>query len=98
MNKQRSPLEQMILIGLLSFCAFTFWQQFSGNKNKTARPEKATPPLSQAFTGLNSGDAAISKDAALKQIASLQSEIETNGSDQYSYWARLRIGLLQQYV
>jgi YidC/Oxa1 family membrane protein insertase len=43
-------------------------------------------------------EAPLSKDAALKEISALQNEIASNGKDEYSYWARLRVGLLQQYV
>jgi YidC/Oxa1 family membrane protein insertase len=101
MNNKRSPVEQMVLIALLSFSAFWLSQQFFGNKNsKGAKPVKvvAVPSLSLAFKGLRRNQAPITKDAASKEIASLQSEITDNGKSEYSYWARLRVGLLQQYV
>jgi YidC/Oxa1 family membrane protein insertase len=97
MNNKRSPIEQFFTIALLSFAGFLLWQQFSGNKpSGSARAEKTAPPLAQAFKGLDGG--APSKEAALKEISALQAELETGGKDEYSYWARLRLGLLQQYV
>jgi YidC/Oxa1 family membrane protein insertase len=100
MNNKRSSVEQMVLVALLSFGAFWLSQQFFGNNKNTkeARPEKAVPSLAQAFKGLHQNDAPPSKDTALKEISDLQNEISGNGKDEYSYWARLRVGLLQQYV
>lgn len=94
MNNKRSPGEQLILIALLSFSAFWLSQTFFGNKNQGNRTDKPAPPVAQAFQDLK----ATSKEAALKEISTLQAAVTNNGNDEYSYWARLRVGLLQQYV
>lgn len=100
MNKQRSPGEQMILFALLAFSAYLLSQQFFGNnKGKGGQVEKPAPQLAEAFKGLDSLQGApLSKEAALKEVSKLQAEVQAGGKDEYSYWARLRTGLLQQYV
>lgn len=99
MNNKRSPIEQFLTIALLSFAGFYAWQNFFGNKpTGAARAEKTAPPIAQAFKDLGNDASAPSKEAALKEVSTLQAEFAANGKDEYSSWARLRAGLLQQYV
>lgn len=99
MNNKRSPFEQLLLVALLTFGAFTLYNQFYGPKNTSAAPPRTAPALSKAFEGLDPATGALpSEKAATTQIADLQKKIEVNKSDEYAMWAHLRVGLLQQYV
>lgn len=99
MNNKRSPFEQLLLIALLTFGAFTLYNQFYGPKKTSGAPPRTAPTLSQAFEGLDPATGKLpSEKAATTQIAELQKKIEVNKSDDYAMWAHLRVGLLQQYV
>ena len=99
MKNKRSPFEQLLLVGLLTFSAFTLWNQFYGPKKPASVPARATPALSKAFDGFDPATPKLpTVAAATAQIASLQKQIEANGKDEFAMWAHLRIGLLQQYV
>ena len=99
MNNKRSPFEQLLLVALLSFSAFTLWNQFYGPKKPAGVPARATPALSKAFDGFDPATQKLpTVAAATAQIADLQKKIEVNKSDEYAMWAHLRVGLLQQYV
>ncbi|MDF2439046.1 MAG: YidC/Oxa1 family rane protein insertase [Abditibacteriota bacterium] len=107
MNNQRPSMgEQLLRSLLLSLAAMWLLNYFFGwpggpQKADEARPaaaiSKAT--LANAFNGLDplTGQR-ITPEAAQKEIATLKGEVGANGTDKYAYWARLRTGLLQQYV
>jgi YidC/Oxa1 family membrane protein insertase len=97
MNNKRSPVEQLLTFALLAFAAYWFSQSFFGPK-KAGTTVKPAPALALAFKGLESQSTLPSEEAANKEIATLQSAIDSSGKDEYSYWARLRAGLLQQYA
>ena len=99
-NQQRPAGEQFILILLLTFAAMMIWQHFAPSNNVVkGRPDKAALPLAQAFAGIDAKQGALMpREQALQESASLTAEIKASGTDAYSYWARLRNGLLQQYI
>ena len=99
MNNKRSPIEQFLLIALLTFSAFTLYNSFFGKKDTSSTPARTAPTLSKAFEGLDpaTGKAPTEK-AASTEIAELQKKIEASPKDEYAMWANLRVGLLQQYV
>ncbi len=99
MNNKRSPFEQLLLVALLTFSAFTLWNQFYGPKKPATVAARPTPALSKAFDGFDPATQKLpTVAAATAQIAGLQKQIEANGKDDYAMWAHLRIGLLQQFV
>ena len=98
MNNRRSPGEQFITFLVLFFGAYFIMQQFFGPPRQApSGPPRPAPALSQAF-GRIDPKAPLSKVAAQTELTKLQKQITANGSDEYSYWARLRSGLLQQYI
>jgi YidC/Oxa1 family membrane protein insertase len=112
MNNQRPPLGESLLRSLLlSLAAMWILSQFFGwpgqpNKPQAgARPEnltalaKAPDALEKAFAGIAPGSGtALTAETAKTEVATLQKQIAANESDEYSYWARLRAGLIQQYL
>jgi len=99
MNNQRSKTEQMMLMLMLALGASLLYQQFFGAPTKPPGPVRQAPALSKAFVGIAPGNGeTLSETAARAEVTKLQQEINTNGEDEYSYWARLRSGLIQQYV
>lgn len=106
MNNKRSGMGEQFLRSLvLSLAAMWLINHFFGwpGQPKTAPPSartagiEAKATLDNAFAGLN-GAASINKEAAQKEVTSLRGEIDANKDDKYALWARLRSGLLQQYV
>ncbi len=97
--------EQLLRSLLLSFAVMWLISTFfgwPGQKKKddaVARDPKleARATLDNAFDGLAS-NRAIAADAAKSEVAALQTAITSNANDKYAQWARLRSGLLQQYV
>jgi YidC/Oxa1 family membrane protein insertase len=57
-----------------------------------------TAAASTAAGASTSTGTLITPAKAKAEVESLQKEIAANDSDKYAYWARLRAGLLQQYV
>src|SRR5688572_30065443 len=100
MNNNRSPVEQTIRFALLMLCAFFLFKQFYGTQDKGGNtPPKPPPALAKAFEGIGSEQGTpLGKDKALSEVKTLKASIENNNSDEHSYWARLRLGLIQQYV
>jgi len=99
-NTQRSTLQQFLLFMALSFCAMQVFQSWFGPK-KTAADARALPPtaLQAAFKGLDKAQSPLlDKTTGVAEVTKLQAEIKKNEADDYSYWARLRQGLIQQYV
>lgn len=103
MNNQRSNSEQIFMFLALALGAMLIYNQFLGHPNKgNAGPLRPVPAISQAFAGLNvqnsPGSKAITTTEAQTEKIKLDKDITNNGEDDYSYWARLRAGLLEQYV
>jgi YidC/Oxa1 family membrane protein insertase len=108
MNNQRPGMgEQLLRSLLLSFAAMWIISYFFGwpgqpkpGQQATRDPKlEARATLDNAFADLKAGaQSAPSPEKAQAEIASLQKEIAANGGDKYAYWARLRSGLLSQYV
>jgi hypothetical protein len=111
MNNQRPAMgEQLLRSLLLSLAAMWIISHFFGWPGQPKNPSTARPAnltalaaspdaVAQAFAGINpSQGTPLSATAAKAEIATLQKQIAANSSDPYSYWARLRTGLLQQYV
>ncbi len=104
-NKRPGMGEQLLRSLVLSFAVMWLISTFfgwPGQKKKddaAARDPKlaARATLDNAFEGLAAGRA-LSPDAAKAEVATLQSAITANPADKYALWARLRSGLLQQYV
>jgi YidC/Oxa1 family membrane protein insertase len=111
MNNQRPAMgEQLLRSLLLSLAAMWIISHFFGwpgqpKNSSTARPANLTAiaaspdAVARAFAGINPAQGTpLDATAAKAEIATLQKQIAENSSDPYSYWARLRTGLLQQYV
>lgn len=102
MNNQRSSKGEQFLRFILLWIAATliFNHFFSpSNKNKPATAARPAPTLQKAFEGIDPKiGTPLSVAAGQAEVAKLQKEIDTDGTDDYSYWARLRSGLIQQYV
>jgi YidC/Oxa1 family membrane protein insertase len=99
-NNQRSSTQQFFLFLALSWCAMLVFQQYFGPKKTAgnARPMPANA-LQAAFAGLDPAKPPIlDKASAPAEILKLEGQIKANESDDLSYWARLRAGLIQQYV
>jgi YidC/Oxa1 family membrane protein insertase len=109
-NKRPSLGESMLRSLLLSLAAMWILGQFFGWPGQP-KPQNAERPanltamaeapdaLKKAFAGIDAAQGApISEAAAKTEVAGLEKQIATNSSDAYSYWARLRVALLQQYL
>jgi YidC/Oxa1 family membrane protein insertase len=101
MNNQRTPFQHFVVIFALAIAASYFFQNFFGDKTKSAdTAPKAAPKnaLATAFAGLDPQKPVLDKATASAEIKKLDEAITKNGSDANSYWSRLRAGLLEQYV
>jgi YidC/Oxa1 family membrane protein insertase len=99
MDNQRSKSEQMMLVMMLVFGATLLYQHFFAPAKKPAGPVRPVPTLSKAFAGIDPGSGSpLVETAARAEVAKLQQQINSDGQDGYSYWARLRMGLIQQYI
>lgn len=85
----------------LSFGAFSIFQQWFGPKRDvgTTAPAEPAKTLVQAFAGIDPKAApALNATIGAAELKTLTERIAKNGTDEFSYWARLRSGLIQQYV
>ncbi len=102
MNNQKPPMQRFLTLMLLFFLGNYLAQQFglfgAPNKNKTGGPARAALSLPQAFAGLAPNGSSLNAAQAQTEIKKLEAAIAQNNSDEYSYSARLRSGLLQQYL
>jgi YidC/Oxa1 family membrane protein insertase len=102
MNKQRTPSQQFLLFFALAWAGMMMYQQYLGPKTPGGTQEVRPAPktaLVEAFAGINpEKPPVLDKTAATTEVKKLTDEITKNGTDGYSYWARLRAGLLQQYA
>ncbi len=100
MNKQRSFAEQLpqfLIVAIGSWMLFNYF--FNPQKNAATTPPRAALSIAQAFQGIDPNrGAAITEIQALAEKKKLQADIDKNPSDALSYWSRLRVALLQQYV
>lgn len=98
MDNQRSNGQQFFIFLLLSLTAA--WMLFGQNKQAgQQRPSKAPYSLHDAFIGLDPTQGPLlTPQQAQAEIDARQGEITKNDQDGYSYWARLRIALVQQYI
>ena len=104
-NKRPGMGEQLLRSLLLSFAVMWLISTFFGwPGQKKAEPTATRDPkleaqatLDNAFKDLAPGRA-ITAEAAKSEVGALQTAIAANSGDKYAYWARLRSGLLQQYV
>lgn len=100
MNNKRSSTQQFFLFLALSWCAMLVFQQYFGPKKNaaTSRPLPANA-LQASFAGIDPARAPLlSKAEAPAELSKLEADIKKNEKDDLSYWARLRAGLIQQYV
>ena len=97
MNKQNPPIERFMLMAVLMVAWFYFFPKlFPQTPEKPPRPALT---LSQAFKGIDPAQGpALTEVAAIAEEKKLQAEISASPQDPYSYWARLRKGLIEQYV
>lgn len=103
MNNQRSSGDQIIMFVALAAIGWLLFHQFSTAPNQSAQiPPRPALTLAQAFARLDSQNSPNSKPlteaAALAEKEKLDKAIEAGKEDPYSYWARLRAGLLEQYT
>lgn len=100
MNNQGSNAGQVFRLAILAFLAMYIWQSFTAQKNQVPpTPPRPMPALAEAFKGIDRSQGAIlAPEAGKAEIKTLREKIATNPNDEYSYWARLRIGLIQQYI
>jgi YidC/Oxa1 family membrane protein insertase len=102
-NQQRSPSQQMFMVLALSFFGWYVLHNFFGvgqppNQNPQ-RPLKAVPALQQIFAGIDPKQGKpLTKEEGLTEIKKLNGEVTPADKDPYAYWARLRAGLIQQYI
>src|SRR4028118_1735602 len=99
MNKQGSFFERLLIFALLYFAATFFFQRFFNNNQNTGNGAPRTAPaLSKAFEGIAPGNGTrLTPPLAAAELKKLQAAIASNSNDEYSYWARLRSGLIEQY-
>lgn len=102
-NQQRSPSQQIFMMVALGYLGWFMASQlgvFGPPPNQTGgRSDKPALTLKQAFASIDANDGQpLSKTQAQSAIKSLDAEIASNGRDDYSYWARLRAGLIEQYI
>lgn len=99
MNNQNGFTQRLLTIMLLFFLGQFLAQKFglfgANDQNKSARPARPALTLGQAWTGIAPNTSNPAKVQA--EIKQLDAAIAQNNSDEYSYSARLRSGLLQQY-
>lgn len=85
----------------LTFGAFSIFQQWFGPKKdvKDTAPAEPAKTLVQAFAGIDpKTPPALDTTTGAAELKTLTDRIAKNETDEYSYWARLRSGLIQQYV
>ncbi len=101
MNKQSGSTQRFLTLLLLFFAGNYLAKQFglfgTNDQNKTGSVARPAMTLPQAFAGFAPGSPALNAAQAQTQIKKLEAAITQNNSDEYSYSARLRSGLLQQY-
>jgi YidC/Oxa1 family membrane protein insertase len=99
-NNQRSSSQQFFLFLALAWGAMLIYQNFFGAK-KSEIPPRPLPKnaLVAAFSGIDPAQPPVlDKTKAASEILDLDKQIKANETDGLSYWARLRSGLIQQYV
>ncbi|HVF10400.1 MAG TPA: YidC/Oxa1 family membrane protein insertase [Abditibacteriaceae bacterium] len=99
MNNQRSKTEQLMLMMMLVFGASLLYRHFFEPPSKPPGPVRQAPALSKAFAGIDpQAGSRLTETAARTEVDKLQKEISADANDEYSYWARLRVALIQQYI
>jgi YidC/Oxa1 family membrane protein insertase len=101
-NNQRSSaqLQQFVIMMVLTVFAVQIFNNWFGPK-KTATGARTLPPkaLQAAFKGVDPAQPPLlDKTTGAAEVVKLQAAIKADESDDYSYWARLREGLIQQYA
>ena len=95
-NNKKSFIERMLVFSLVYLVAWTFLQKYWTGRN--AAPAQPAKTLVQAWTGIAPGNGTkLTPTQATTELSALQKSITGNNGDDYSYWARLRSGLIQQY-
>lgn len=103
-QQQRSPLQQTLMMVAMGYLVWFAASQFGlfgppPNRNGGGSPDKPALALEKAFVGIAADKGqSLTKAQAETALKKLDTEITANGKDAYSYWARLRAGLLQQYI
>lgn len=100
MNNQRSSFQQFLLMAALAYgVSIIIGQYFGPKKTPTAARSVPANALQAAFQGLDPAKPPVlTKDAAPAEILALDKKIKENDGDDLAFWARLRSGLIQQYV
>ena len=99
MNKQRSTFQQFVMFAALAWFATSIFNQFFGPKTDApAGPAKPAPTLAQAFAGIDPKTPQLDAQGAAAELKKLDAGIAANKTDEHSYWARLRAGLIEQYL
>lgn len=99
MNKQRSSGEQFFQFLLLSLGAMLLFQHFFGQKQAPSAPPRPALTLAQAFKGIDPAQGPIlTETEALAEEKRLKADIAKNPQDALAHSARLRVGLIQQYI
>ncbi len=103
-QQQRSPLQQTMMMVAMGYLVWFAASQFGlfgppPNRNGGGSPDKPALALDKAFVGIAADKGpSLTKAQAETALKKLDAEITANDKDAYSYWARLRAGLLQQYI
>jgi YidC/Oxa1 family membrane protein insertase len=100
MNNQGSNTGQLFRLAILAFLGVYMWQTWTAQKNQPQQQAVRTAPaLTEAFKGIDRKQGELlTAEAGKAEIKALQQKIASNNKDEYSYWARLRVGLIQQYI
>ena len=99
MNKPRSSGEQFFQFLLLALGSWMLFQYFFKPPAGSVAPPRPALSVTQAFKGIDPAQGpALTEVQAIAEEKKLQADITKNAQDPYSYWARLRKGLIQQYV
>ncbi len=100
MNKPGS-FNDLLRNFLLAGAVFFAFQWFLGRNNSSNQtPPRKAPTLALAFAGIDpaTGGAPLNVTAANAEVGKLQTQVQTNPSDELAQWSRLRMALIQQYV
>jgi YidC/Oxa1 family membrane protein insertase len=99
MNNQGSSKEQIFRFFILAFVGWFLFQNVFNAKKDTNSPDRPALTLVQAFQGIDPKQGPLLTPVqALAEEKKLNADIAKNGKDPLSYWARLRIGLMHQYI
>lgn len=101
MNNKSSVFERLLMYMILAYAGMWIMHNYFDSGKSAQVKDRPLPaqPLVQAFKGIDPASGpALTTTAAKKEVTTLTAEIAKNDKDDYSRWAHLRVGLIQQYI